>query len=143
MINKKTAILFIFFANIALLAHAVVPHHHHNHLSGACMPGIHTETKQSGNHIHPDCNHEHHGHESPGCCKLKQAVSILSGNVRYEKNLGGYAGGEMSYPLFLAIILSGRIPLNEHVAVDPLPLITFLFPSCAASPAGLRAPPAV
>ncbi len=54
--GRITCFLFLLLANIALVAHVVLPHHHHD--------GVHSthENTEEAHHTHYHHHHSHHGH---------------------------------------------------------------------------------
>ena len=62
--RKAVAISFLLLANIVLLAHAFIPHHHHEGIP-ICF------SSHKHNHIHDaddsDCTHPSHHEPGPGC----------------------------------------------------------------------------
>lgn len=74
--KRVTAILFILLANISLLGHAVLPHHHHDKLAVALTNVIdfdhyhhHSDHKTSYHyhHSHNHHNNHQHNHQKEDC----------------------------------------------------------------------------
>ena len=63
MIGRKIGILFLMIAQIVLLGHEFVPHHHHDHVE-----------IDYHHHEHNDQDHHHHQEDSP----LQMALSLLA-----------------------------------------------------------------
>ncbi len=77
MFKKSVSFLFIIVANLILLAHALIPHHHHN--LEVCLNAdecsFHNDF-QSQNQEDKDHKHNHNHSSDTECCVLKQAVVI-------------------------------------------------------------------
>lgn len=74
MIKRITAISFILFVSFVLLAHAVIPHHHHHGefcMDNQCQNDIETQTNNVGEH-----NHKNNGNSEHQFCVLKQVVVV-------------------------------------------------------------------
>ncbi|MBK8807545.1 MAG: hypothetical protein IPO21_13245 [Bacteroidales bacterium] len=80
MIKKLTAYSFILLANLVLLAHAVLPHHHHE--QQVCIESTHCDGDSEA-HIHNTASqdHQHDGADNT-ICVLKQAVIVPSSQVK-------------------------------------------------------------
>lgn len=84
MIKKITAFSFLFLANIILLAHGVLPHHHHE--QQVCFINTHcTGDAAIHNHNSTEHSHQHDGTDNANCI-LKQAVIIPSSQSRILKD---------------------------------------------------------
>lgn len=65
--KRLTAIIFVLLANICLLAHAVIPHHHHDRMAVAIVDmavaeQAHHEHLHDSHHSHDHHSHYHHSH---------------------------------------------------------------------------------
>jgi len=85
MIKRFSAIAFIFIANFVLLAHVIIPHHHHK--NQVCFVNTHCEDV----HGHEDQNETGHDHEHGKSndfsqCLLKQDIVLPS-----HQNKAAYA----------------------------------------------------
>ena len=141
MIKKITAYSFIFVANFILLAHAVIPHHHHQSI--ICFE------KTENHHESHDCDfnfsaeeHHHHGNTSSTACVLKVLVLDPISHNKLIKNYTNLL--HTQYYNFCLIsnfeyteVQSDSKSLNPHTGF--IPLIT----SCLTNSIGLRAPPEV
>lgn len=143
------SVVMLVLANIIILVHAVVPHHHHdcrgadgfvfeNELTCSC------DESECGECHETDC-HEHHRHTHHpfGNCKLHDLLSKLVLNTKDEKFLSaslqlpvfdfsnaGFQQIKMSVPE-TEVFVSKAVPANERIPDGTHCL------SCA-----LRAPPA-
>ena len=76
--KRKVSIIFLLLANVFLLAHAVVPHHHHDSMPVAVLDlhGHHHDHHDHDSH-HQDHNSHHHDashhHDGPETCLISQA----------------------------------------------------------------------
>lgn len=137
--TKRTAILFILLANIVLLAHAVLPHHHHK--QQVCIEGSHCEEEEDISQTTAH-GHQHDNHTNSATCVLKQAVIIPSTEGKFFKCCDNYSDNH-SYNYYI-LFNPGNIdlqPISEVVAFIPV-LPSFLTSSVTITP-GLRAPPMV
>jgi hypothetical protein len=64
--RKVVAISFLLLANIILLAHTFVPHHHHEG-AAICFSSHQHDYDQNRNHNIDDCTHPSHHEHSPAC----------------------------------------------------------------------------
>jgi len=166
MLKKVSAILLIVFANILLLGHTIVPHHHHGEHICICNYSEHSHDKISTNNNaindlvseeHRDCNScPVSGHSSEGKCNFldllvlipvnetKSVHSSFSENSDFDAD-SDYGLDTGSLPGFFIAYLNNQlfpdIPesallLKEHH--DKTPLLCGIYFT-----KGLRAPPAV
>lgn len=74
--KRRMAIFMVLLANIALLAHTVIPHHHHQlQVAVTCWHGEHV-----GHHAHKAEQEKHHHHACPEkaeTCSIHEAAFIL------------------------------------------------------------------
>lgn len=75
MKRKTIAIIFLFMANILLMATVVIPHHHHN--DSICFQVNHCH----GNDHH---NHEHDSNNDLDCCQLHHEIVLPSSFVSID-----------------------------------------------------------
>jgi hypothetical protein len=144
MIRKKTAIFFILLANIALLVHAFVPHHHHKSL--VCIESNHCQSDSyTHNHSASAHDHEHDGDAGTECCVLKQAVVIPANSVRQEFKCLGCDDNNSQFVHFQAILFSNEILsfVPRIIQNAQIPLRTSSYSLFVSTSSGLRAPPVV
>lgn len=139
---KRTLVFtMLLIANLVLLVHAVVPHHHHD--AKVCFSIAHCQS--CGHDAHQEHDHHHHDQvpfqkDDLACCQLKDemVVTVQKNQVRLE-------------PLEIPFSVCGCfavVPHQHDVYILPtgLPfrhkpfLISFLNPLCSLTN-GLRAPP--
>ena len=71
MIKRNTALFFILLANIILLAHAAIPHHHHK--GQVCIEKSHCEA-DCESHEHDATKNDHEHNSNNQCCVLIQDI---------------------------------------------------------------------
>lgn len=140
--KKAASILFISVANIILLAHAVIPHHHHKKL--VCLEKVHCQ--QHINTHSFDATEQDHNHDGNGnfeYCLLQQVVVLPSNQIKkdcddFQKddgqefiNLISFISLNKNPKIILPVISIAGYKLN----------ITSDFTSYFCSSSGLRAPP--
>ena len=141
MIRRTAAYVFIFLANIVLLAHAVIPHHHHK--DEICIVNsLYQQEKELHRRFDAkeDCKHE--GDRDLQICVLKnQAVAFPQKSLKQGNNC---ADNLHPYPTYQAIeadqgfgIQLFGISVIRHINTN---LKTC---SCLSGSISLRAPPIV
>ena len=73
--KRTVSILFLLLANVFLLAHAVVPHHHHDSMPVAVLD-LHGHHHDNDSHHQDHDSHHHdasHHHDGPETCLISQA----------------------------------------------------------------------
>ncbi|MFH1001353.1 MAG: DUF6769 family protein [Bacteroidota bacterium] len=79
--RRKIALFILFFANIILLAHAVLPHHHHE--TYVCLFDKHSYHDNDSSEEKTFCHHEHHGqNEDSADCLLKNLVVLPAKSIK-------------------------------------------------------------
>jgi hypothetical protein len=144
MIRKRTAILFILLANIVLLVHAVVPHHHHKSL--VCVESNHCQSDNSAhNHSTAAHDHEHDGSAGTENCVLKQAVVIPVNSVKPEFRCLGCDDNHSPFVHLQAILFGNEFNsfVPKIISIAQIPLKTSSHSNFVSSSLGLRAPPIV
>ncbi len=136
--RNKTAFIFILLANIALLAHAVIPHQHHIEALESSI-GICTHFSKHDHHhgTIPVCDNNHHDQKSTRC--LIQTL-VIPGNQQEEFKL--FFKTVLNVDLFLlslddTIISPKEIVDNSYIIFTKEPLYSRLLNTSQ----GLRAPP--
>lgn len=145
MLQKKIAIVFIILANIAILAHAVLPHYHHN--DGLVCFTVEVEnvedccsTTEYQISFEQACDHHHHDHNHLGACSLKNTV------LRYDDRLqeNGFIKFDefiLSADLFLSILEIEEPLLEKEIFLKPY--IHNYIPTYVDNNKYLRAPPVI
>ena len=127
--RKKVAIVFLLLANIVLLTHTVLPHHHHS--DGSVCFFV--------NSCNNDVSHDNENHQNR-CddCSLISNVFINQqqgqDHIKYEP---------ASHPvLFITPYDNINLRQNTSFSFEYIPFITSLYSSALLRTCGLRAPPA-
>jgi hypothetical protein len=147
MIKKRTAAFFILLANIIILAHAVIPHHHLPHQAFLIISSLCNENKTG--HHHPLAVHGHdHQHDNKNGndhCPLKQIVGITTNALRQEYNSDLHANPHPDFGGFHAILADFQPDcFFPAIAVELCPpLLTSTYTCYVSGAPGLRAPPAI
>ena len=144
MLKRSIAIFLFVIANTIWLAHAIVPHHHHNFQ--AILHDNHCAENRSDHSHFPatDFNEHHHGNFAD--CSLKQLAIVPPGNLKSFRTFSDYSdsGADLeNYQIVLPFIYSNFTVAIKAFAVvygsTSIPLYTALI----GHSLGLRAPPAV
>lgn len=128
-------------ANIAILAHVAVPHHHHNGALAFVLNSIGGEPSSAHGHFHDDSRP--HGSDSGRCVADETLVAAVS---RLQK--GGAAAADahgFDIPLLLFAVVAAGTSLSG-LAVEGVPFAQGPHVECChmGRPGlsfGLRAPP--
>jgi hypothetical protein len=140
MIKKRIAIMFVLIANFVLLAHIVMPHHHHE--GNVFVLSSHCHQNDNSDDAANNADHkQHHGNHDNECCLLDQDIIIPSNQIRLE-NLS--IDNNTSYYDFHFILESNKLEfyVPEYKRKIIL-LIRFSYAQIANISLGLRAPPIV
>lgn len=153
MIRRIVSILLILPAIGIILAHAVIPHHHHE--DQVCFD-------IQNCHATHDCDSEHQSHgqncyvphnhnknlpeksESSDCCSLKENLVFHPGQQRHELVCPTH---EINYHQRLHVVVlaisihTGKIVMSGMLPFRQKPLIIPHLSNIAAYTPGLRAPP--
>lgn len=152
--KKLTAIFFVLFANISLLVHAVVPHHHHEGIAVAVVDATNSIEHEHHNHLHDSSespkddshyhhshasyfNHQHHYHSED--CLISETMAVITkGDDDFHLSDGGD-------DLFLNLFFEENI---GYLSLKLLESSKILYPFSASTlqsvdvcAHGLRAPP--
>ncbi len=143
MIKKGLNILIVTLTGMLLLAHAVVPHHHHN--LQVCVVDIHSGHKDAA-HDH-SCNNENHQHDHDAddlSCILEKIVMFRPGQSEQE---GKFVLSPDNKTNSFFVILFSNPQKNEFYSATlnntSPPDIEKTYANQAPRIFGLRAPPAV
>lgn len=143
-LRKKVALVFILLANIILLAHAAIPHHHHD-LQVCIDHKLCEDHRTPHTHSPLEHDHQHNGNDSSDCCILKQLVLLPSNQDKQECKCSFLTDGHSSDDGFQAVLFDNEflsfrsiVALNTDVPLRTPPYIVFVNNSL-----GLRAPPTV
>ena len=145
--KKQTAIFFILLANIIILAHAVVPHHHLPHQS-FFLTAETAEAESEHHHAESsdfDHDHDHDNKSDNEHCLLNRIIGLPTNTVRQLCSCDFHADLHPDFGGFYAVLLFFQFEFVApavNVRLRP-PLLTFSYISYASSVLGLRAPPTV
>lgn len=143
MIRKILAISFLLLANTVLLAHSVVPHHHHCH--GVCLEDTHCHSEEDHHKDNCSDSEEHH-HDSNDLdedfCSLKQLTPTPVSFYSFNHHSIGQKSTKTPF-LFYTLFTYNILNLEQQDSSPPdytsyLPLHYSHHPSQTQS---LRAPP--
>ena len=142
--KRITGICILVLVNILLLAHTIIPHHHHQ--TQVCLQNSHCQDDGIAHkHSNHEPQHEHDGKNNSDNCILKQAIVLPGNQVKQEfKNLNNadYHSHFNDYQFILlntdkAVIIA-FFSLNTADFSFTTPFSDFV-----SSSLGLRAPPVV
>lgn len=137
--KNKTAFIFLLFANIILLAHAVVPHHHHKETPVS----VSIECSHDEEHNHHDkllfCDGNHEQNDNIPC---NLTIGILSENIQHRINSFS-KNTPSSDVLFYSLLVLNYCTFSDKIVPRPINLAenTPLYSRLLVSSLGLRAPP--
>lgn len=141
MIKKLTAFSFILIASFVLLAHAVIPHYHHQSVVCIEQRYCHDDSEPLKNNI-PEHEHQHDGNTNSSACVLKQASLVPTSQGKHLKNCNNCSDNHNhDFYILSNFGFTDKPPISKVVTYFPLHssyLITFV-----TSTPGLRAPPIV
>ena len=150
--KRITAIFFILLANIALLAHAVIPHHHHDKVAVAIINIF--EGHQSHNHENDEHDHSHHHHQTAEHhshhhshngdaeeCLISDTVYIPSKIQEDLANADWLDGQDFDIELIWIADNISIASCFEVLSLKPKPYTARIHLDCLTRSIGLRAPP--
>ena len=158
--KKTVSIFFIILANILILAHAVIPHHHHNKMFVAIVNVLDDEAQDLFNHEHGHSHHHdgntyhhnsgsHHHDTNKEECLMNEAEVAAALKIQTDDGDGWFSnllsatdnGG--TFPLAITGLSELTLtPLFRDVSVRQLPYVACGHTHFVACAKGLRAPPA-
>ncbi len=108
MMRKIATILFLLLTAL-LIAHAILPHHHHD--GAICLAASHCQNaSQPHEHNSDENDHQHDGQKGVQFCILKQV--ILSQNNHTQK-IYKSVNSKTFFPIIIFAILSSGIEINS------------------------------
>lgn len=145
--KNKTAIFFLMLANIIILAHAVVPHHHLPHQS-FFLTAETAEAESEHHHAESsdfDHDHDHDNKSDNEHCLLNRIIGLPTNTVRQLCSYDFHADLHPDFGGFHAVLLFVQFECVVQAVTIRLrpPLLAFSYISYASSVLGLRAPPAI
>jgi len=140
MTKRTTAFVFLLVANMILLAHAVIPHHHHQ--AQVCVERRHCQANHTAQHITPKHHHHHEGKDSSTDCVLKQAVVLPANQIKQENDCLNSRIDSQDYPYTLFISEDAAF-ISGNCVAESIQNISSSYPYYINTSLGLRAPPSV
>lgn len=139
--EKHIAKIFMLLASIVLLAHTIIPHHHHKEQVCFETHCINDEMHNGQAHDHAEHNHQHDNKNTPNSCCVSEFIPVSPNNTLRSdsfQNLGAKHLIDFHFSLFTSSTQIS-IPLTKTIAFDPgfVPHFSFIIHSSL----GLRAPP--
>ena len=142
--KRLPALFFILLANIVFLAHAVIPHHHHD--SEVCFESSHCQThSESHEHSATEHNHNHDGENNAVYCILNQVFVVPSNHVKQESKCLDCFHNHPQFDKSQAILTDNRLCclLPKILKKDQLLFFSSTYFHFASTSIGPRAPPIV
>jgi len=146
MSKKVVCITALLFANIFLLAHVVIPHHHHED-AVVCFLDTHNEDCEE-THNHEQCDNQDHKHDSPAvpdkCCIIDNVYFSAHNNVKTtHRSQTNYDCGQVLYALISnSLNLQDGID-NTAIYSQENPYVPLFYTEFITRSIGLRAPPVI
>jgi hypothetical protein len=140
MFKKLIAYSFIFLANLAILAHAVLPHHHHE--QQVCFERAHcTDDAEAFSHNSTEHNHQHDATDNTTCV-LSQAVIIPLSQTKSISNCDHRSGTDNHDFFIISNFGYDDFQSYSETKASAPEFHSFLI-SFVTTSLGLRAPPIV
>ncbi|MBQ4502433.1 MAG: hypothetical protein II986_02015 [Alistipes sp.] len=152
--KRVTAIIFVLLANISLLAHAVIPHHHHDRMAvaivdmAAAAEQVHHEHSHDGHHSHDHHSHYHHSHNHHDNhqhgsqseeCLISETPAVLTRSQ--EVSFGDDGVDDAQQNLYFAVCEEFALPEVPEIPINFYTYRATIPPGVDVSSHGLRAPP--
>ena len=143
MTARKFALAFLFLANLIIVAHAVIPHHHHERI--VCIISEHCSNDAEAHaHLAEAPHHSHDGNNNAENCTLKQLLVTPPHNSRGVSGLIANDQNNNSFPEFVTTLERPGIIsslLSQRISNREFPDIQLRSIRWITSSHGLRAPP--
>ncbi|OJV38817.1 MAG: hypothetical protein BGO33_13385 [Bacteroidia bacterium 43-41] len=145
--KKALGLILLLLANVIMLAHTSIPHHHHDQIPVAII--------NDTGHSHDGENHHHHHHDnnipveqnsSPiEHSDLTEDCLLSATYIRFDNNLSllkSFFSSAKACPLFL-LPFEIHIPQNDYgeLPFREKPYIVHYYQNFVSQSIGLRAPP--
>ena len=139
MLKRAISLSFLLLANMLLLAHLVIPHHHHEK-TGMCFLRHCQDSNEAHHHQHQDTQaHQHEGNAASDKCSLDNAYAPAN---NHKKITGSAAHNKYD----CSFLITNNLRIQEFLEST---LKTFRLKPCVLSvytdyivqSLGLRAPP--
>ncbi len=141
--KKLTAFTFVLIATLSVLAHAVIPHHHHQVI--VCVQDIQQEERACSHKegVHEQDKDEHHeGHSHATPCEFRLAIVVPSSQGKQLRSCDDCSDSHQHNLYLLTASVRVELP-PQQVAPTNNPDFSSFHTSFVASTLGLRAPPLV
>ena len=138
--KKAIALSFLLLAGTIILAHAVIPHHHHDTFA-VCFSTTHcTDCEEEPEHSH-DSDRDRHNDG----CNPEECILLKEMYVRFDNNnlfVGSSLDSDISCPVLFLLSVSPMVDITglENLPFRQNPLISYHTDYVTQS-LGLRAPP--
>jgi hypothetical protein len=144
MIKKVTPIVFILLANILLLTHAVLPHHHHN--KQVCLIKSHCiNDNNSKGHSSDNESHNHDDENNSNDCVLKELIAISSNDWKQEFKFTASAHYQQDHASFHYDLLNIGEEAVTAILLQSVSVhkVKYSYTYYVSASLGLRAPPII
>ncbi|NOR87372.1 MAG: hypothetical protein GQ527_07170 [Bacteroidales bacterium] len=142
MLKKRIAVFFILLANIVLLAHVAVPHHHHD--TKVCVESTHCE-KDGDAHQHQtqEHQHQHDGQNTNHYCAFDQIYVLPSKQIKQESSSLLFDANPIFTTSIQAVLANQQLQIFLQIFPSDLfvPLIASSYSFSVKTFLGLRGPP--
>ena len=149
MMVRRTALTFLMLASLMLVAHAVIPHHHHGNI--ICLKRAHCHCEGPLQEDHPaddrkanHHNHTHDGEDNSGDCVLRTPVGVFDDELKITFTATEQKADHADAVSLLPATPSGCLP-DEAPSGTPKERVQpgrIFYHSIITNARGLRAPPA-
>lgn len=143
--KKTTGILFLLLANLALLAHTVIPHHHPDAHQLSICDLVPAEDANNSQYAHHDMDGQDHGANGLGddCILNGLYIRVASGHHSSSgEDHPSYDDTADGYPFVCAIVnLSAVRGEEDGRPFRHRPFLHSCYTRYIAASSGLRAPP--
>ncbi len=140
MIKRSTAYFYVFVTSIILLAHAVIPHHHHENgifiINSDC---------QTDNGVHKYGNTEHNPEKHVQNCFVQQVVVVRANQIKYEHKNQDNPDNRLKFSGFKDVLSKKglNVPFPTTFSNTQSALLSSGYLTLACTSIGLRAPPSI
>ncbi len=143
-IKKAISVSLLLFVNMLMLAHIVIPHHHHEEAETVCLFDTHCkDSKEAHNHeCHDTHNHDHEGNPTENKCCIDKVYTRADNNARtcsVHKNCNCW---QTLYTLIPNNFNAQDFVDDTVIHFRQKPHLPLFYTDFVAQSIGLRAPPA-
>lgn len=141
MYKRRIAFTFLLLANLILLAHTAIPHHHHQNL--LCFEREHcSDDGIQHEHVQQEQNHQHDSDPFSNLCLLADDFISASSNSANRTGICQYNGSNQEYNLYFSYFL-GNIAISSPPVTETAfaPHFYPLYSSISYTAFGSRPPP--